>query len=130
MYQQDGNVSLSIAVGKAVSGWVRAEGARGFGVEIPSATASAWTAAGLALECLNKSSEPVEADTGVLCRKSDGSLALISGITAAGAFIFPGECWMAGKYTWVRLRSVNTSTGADVQQTGGSARQLSLLQMT
>ena len=73
---------------------------------------SAWTGADLIIEGADGDSE-TEPGSGDWRRikKSDGTKAKISGIATniADCYAFPPEAWAAGTYSWIRVRSVNTS---------------------
>lgn len=112
--------------GAAVSGSFYAKdiGPRGMAVEIPAA----WTAADLIIEGADgdADSEP-ESGAWRRIKKSDGTKVKITGIATnvADCYLFPPEAWAAGTYSWIRVRSVNTSNDENnVNQ--GAARSLIL----
>jgi hypothetical protein len=115
-----GRLAVTIASGAAVSGDLYGTngdagrlGFRGLAVSVPSA----WTSADIGLEVSTDGTNwlPVQ--------KADGTRVIISGIatSAAALYIFPPEVWAAGAFPYVRIASLNTSSGANVNQGGDRA---------
>ncbi len=102
--------TVTIASAAAVSSSIdtREHGPRGLAVELPGA----WTAANIAFEV------SADDDTWIPVRDETGTRVAITGLQTAeaGAYIAPAEMWIVGSYAYLRLVSVNTSTGANLNQ--------------
>jgi hypothetical protein len=105
-----------IANAAAVSGSfdVNAQGGRGFAVEVPVA----WTAADIAFEVSDDDSTyvPLYSDTGARVKITNIATAAVQ------VYIVPAEAWAIGAYLFMRLVSIDTSTGANTNQ--GAERTL------
>ncbi len=109
-------LTVTIANGAAASsdlyagsdGRVRARGLRLLSVRTPSA----WTAADIGFEV------SADGSTWLKVYDEEGARIKITGIatSAAGVYTAPAKLAMVGMWPYVRLVSLNTSSGADVNQ--------------
>jgi hypothetical protein len=120
LVQKQRLISLTIANAAAVSEQFSPDGARGLSVE----TGSAWTAANIGIEVSRDNGQ-----TWIPVDKADGSRVVVSGIAtaAAGLYIFPAEAMVVGVYPLARLVSLNTGTGANLNQGGTRTLVVGLL---
>jgi len=98
-------ISTTIAAAAAVSGSISllGRGPRGVAVQVPSA----WTAADLAMEVSE------DGTTWVHVRDEIGAIVRIISIqtSEAGIYLFPASSWYTGAFPFMRLVSLNTTSG-------------------
>ena len=115
-------LAITIANGAAVSGdiyggsdgRIRANGFRLMSILVPSA----WTAADIGFEV------SADGSTWVKVYDEEGARIKITNVAtaAAGVYAVPAKLGLVGMWPYLRLVSLNTSTGADANQ--GAARSL------
>jgi hypothetical protein len=111
--QYHNSQELTVAINTAVSSKynIGGQGGRGFVVQVPVV----WETANIAFEVSDEEAPtnwyPLYTET--------GSRVQITGIDTSSirSYIAPPESWAMGAYRWMRLVSVNTSTGANENQT-------------
>lgn len=108
--------AVTIENAAAVSSSFDPEAARGFAVELPAA----WTAADIGIEV------SLDDSTFIPLYDDTGTRVVLSGLETAeaGLYLAPPEAWPVGIYKYVRLVSLNTSSGANENQ--GAERSLTV----
>jgi hypothetical protein len=95
-------------------------GPRGLGVEIPNG----WTAADIGF----LGADEEDAAAWAVVRDSDGVVKVTNIETAELAmYQVPASAWVAGAYAYLKLTSLDTSTGAAVNQEAERACRMALL---
>jgi hypothetical protein len=119
--QQANTYSVTIASGAAVSSAVDANalGPRGLAVLVPVA----WTAADIALEVSDDDITyyPVYDEFGSRVKISNVATAEIR------TYILPAAAWLVGAYMYLRLVSIDTSSGANTNQAAARALGVRIL---
>lgn len=114
--------AVTIASGAAVSESIALTGINllGVGVLVPNA----WTAANIGFEVSE------DGTTWIPVYDKEGARITITGIATAavGLYIAPSEAWVMGAFPHMRCVSLNTSTGANINQ--GAARSLKVIRLS
>jgi hypothetical protein len=115
------SISVTIENGAAVSDGVQLAKLSLIGVAV--LVPSAWTGADIGFEV------SVDGSVWVPLYDDTGARVKISGVAtnASRVYIAPAEVWAAGAFPYLRLVSLNTSTGANINQ--GGARSLMLIRL-
>jgi len=115
--------TVTITSGQSVSELVNLEAKQllGIGVVVPAT----WTAADIGFEVSSDGGS-----TWIPVYNAEGERVLITGIdiSAQRLYIAPAEAWVIGAFKHVRLVSLNTSTGAAVNQ--GAGRSLVFVRLS
>lgn len=113
--------SAVIAGGEAISNAVDISKLQLLGVAV--IVPSAWTGADIGFEV------SVDGSVWVPLYDDTGARVKISGVATntSRVYIAPAEVWAAGAFPYLRLVSLNTSTGANINQ--GGVRSLMLIRL-
>ena len=123
--QATNSTTVTIANNAALSSNIdtMGHGPRGIAVETPSA----WTAANIGFEA-SQTGGTATTEWAKLYGESGSRVQITNiGTASANLYMAPADCWALGTYKYFRLASLNTSTGAAVNQAAARTLKVKML---